>query len=121
MNPTDPEYWKTVLGSGEGRLAFRSVPLASGQAPYWYAAARIQSTNGRITDAAVALTGPEGEPRRLGVVEDALVSGKIADADAVQDAVTMLVDCTDDSAGSAAVKSYFAGWACADVVCRCLV
>lgn len=120
MNPSDPEYWKTVLGSGGGRIAFRSVPLSIGQSPYWHAGARIEFSNGRIVDAAVALTGPEDEPRRLGAIEDALISGILTDADSVLDAVVGLVDCKDDTDGSAASKNYLAGWVCADVVGRCL-
>ena len=113
--------WTDVPGGDNGRSAVRSVPLGSGKEPYWHAAARIsKSADGRIIEAVVALRGPVGEARRLGIIEQGLVSGLLTDADAVMDAVRDLVQCDDDADGTAAVKSYLAGWACADVIGRCM-
>lgn len=114
------DSWVDVLGSGEGRTAWRSAPLGSGKPAYWYAAARICKNGDRISDAVLALKGPDGVARRLGAIESRLLDGKLPDADAVLDAVRDLVECEDDADGSAAVKSYLAGWICADVVGRCL-
>ena len=119
-HPSGAEYWKTVLGSESGRMAWRSVPLKPDGPDYWHAAARIRKDGDIIVDTALALRGPDGDARRLGMVEQALLSGKLLDADGVLDAVRDLVECIDDEAGSAAAKSYLAGWICADVVGRCL-
>ncbi|MCK5250006.1 MAG: hypothetical protein KAJ98_08590 [Spirochaetaceae bacterium] len=115
------ESWNDILGTGEGRTAWRSAPLSIGKPPYWHAAARIRLTDERIAEAALALQGPRGMPRRLGVIEAGLVAGELTDADNVLDAVRDLVECVDDADGSAAAKSYLAGWICADVVGRCLL
>lgn len=112
--------WTDILGGDKGRCAERSVPLGSGKEPYWYAAARILTEDGRIVDAAVALKDPYGDARRLGIIEQGLVSGALTDADDVLDAVRDLIECIDDDDGSAAAKSYLAGWICADVVGRCM-
>jgi CO/xanthine dehydrogenase FAD-binding subunit len=112
--------WTGVLGGEAGRSAVRSVPLKAGEDPYWHAAARILAEDGRIVEAAIALKDPEGSVRRLGVIEQGLVSGTLSGADEVMDAVRDLVECVDDDHGTAAVKSYLAGWACADVVGRCM-
>ncbi len=117
----DPESWKDILGTGEGRMAWRSAPLSIGKSPYWHAAARIRLDDERIVEAALALRGPQGMPHRLGVIEAGLVAGELSDADDVLDAVRDLVECVDDSDGSAAAKSYLAGWICADVVGCCLL
>lgn len=115
------DSWIEILGSGEGRTAWRSAPLGSGKQAYWYAAARINVNGKKISDAILALKGPDGVPRRLGVIESRLIDGSLPDADAVLDAVRDLVECEDDADGSAAAKSYLAGWICADVVGRCLM
>ena len=115
-----PEPLLIALGPGEGKIVWRSVPLVSGKDLYWHAAARIQIVDGRIIDAAIALQGPQGAARRLSVVENRLMCGEINGADAVLDAVSSLVECEDDPQGSAALKSYMAGWVCADTVGRCL-
>lgn len=114
------DYWKSVLGSSGGRLAWRSAPLNSAAADYWHAGARLILEGDSVVMAAVALKDPRGEPRRLGVIEEGLVDGTLKDADDVLDAVRDLVECDDDEYGSAAAKSYLAGWVCADVVGRCL-
>jgi CO/xanthine dehydrogenase FAD-binding subunit len=101
-------------------MAWRSAPLRAGGPPFWHAAARIDISSGKITEAAVALKGPGGVVIRLDAVEYGLLSGLLADADEVLDAVRDAVDCSDDSDGSASAKSYIAGWLCADVVGRCL-
>ena len=112
--------WTDVLGGNNGRSAERSAPLASGKQPYWHAAARILEKDGRIVEAAVALKDPYGDARRLGMIEQGLVSGVLSDADTVMDAVRDLIECVDDDDGSAAAKSYLAGWICADVIGRCM-
>ena len=117
---TNPESLRILLGPGKGRRALRSAPLSIGESPYWWAAARILKTENKISEAVVLLQGPLGEPRRLGVIEAALLSGELSDADEVLDAVKDLVECEDDDEGSAAAKSFLAGWICADVVGRCL-
>jgi len=115
-----PDEWKAVLGPGGGHLAWRSAPLSPDGGDYWHAAARIRRDGDRVVEAALALRGPVGDPRRLGIIEEGLLRGDIADADGVLDAVRDLVECRDDADGSAAAKSYLAGWVCADVVGRCL-
>lgn len=114
------DSWIEILGSGEGRTASRSAPLGSGKQAYWHAAARIYTDGGKISEAVLALKGPDGGARRLGVIESRLIDGDLTDADAVLDAVRDLVECQDDTDGSAAAKSFLAGWLCADVVGRCL-
>ncbi len=120
-NESNPgEFWETVFGAGEGTLAWRSVPLKSGERAYWHAAARILGAADEVQAAAVALRGPDGGVVRLRTLERSLVAGAVANADDVLDMVRDAVDCADDEEGSAAVKSYMAGWVCADVVGRCL-
>jgi CO/xanthine dehydrogenase FAD-binding subunit len=114
------EYWKTILGGNGGRMAWRSAPLNTDSGDYWFAGARLICEGNSVTSAALALKDPSGEPRRLRVIEEGLVSGILKNADDVLDAVRDLVECRDDECGSAAVKSYLAGWICADVVGRCL-
>lgn len=75
----------------------------------------------KISDAILALKGPDGVARRLGAIESQLIDGTLTDADAVLDAVKDLVECRDDADGSAAAKNYLAAWVCADVVGRCLM
>jgi hypothetical protein len=116
----DAKYWFGIIGAEEGRMVWRSAPLSPGGAPYWHAAARISTVDGRMSDAALALRGPVGEPRRLSMIEAGLVSGELDDADKVLDAVIDLIECQDDEYGTARAKSYLAGWLCADVVGRCL-
>ena len=120
-NSTDPESWNLILGTGEGRTAWRSAPLGSGKPPYWHAAARVRRNGSDIIDVVLALRGPDGDPRRLGAIESRLESGEFSDADDLMDAVRDLVECEDDADGSAAAKSYLAGWVCADVIGRCLM
>ncbi len=114
------DYWKSVLGSGGGSMAWRSAPLSRNTGDYWHAAARIIKEGGTVRMAAIALKNPLGEPRRLGVIEEGLINGRLKNSDDVLDAVRDLVECEDDEYGSAAAKSYLAGWVCADVVGRCL-
>jgi len=109
-----------LLGTGEGRRAVRSAPLSSGKPAYWFAGARILKTCGKISEAVLFLYRSGEEPRRLAAVEEGLIGETLKNADDVLDAVKALVDCKDDSDGSAAVKSFLAGWICADVVGRCL-
>lgn len=118
--PSGADYWKTILGDDTGRIAWRSAPLSTDGDDYWHAGARISRKGETLTSVALALKDPQGEARRLCAIEDALVSGLITDADQVMDAVRDLVECEDDEYGSAAAKSYLAGWVCADVVGRCL-
>lgn len=118
----DRGYWEAFFGPGDGRMAWRSAPLTRGGPSYWHAAARIRrdAKRGGIAEARLALKDAAGVPRRLAAIEDGLVAGIINDADEVLDAVRDLVECADDADGSAAAKSYLAGWICADVVGRCL-
>ena len=106
--------------TGVEYTAERSAPLAVGERPYWFARARILRDGNSIYEAELTLSGPEGEPRHLAAIEEKLVQGEFSDADHVMDEVKDLVECEDDSSGSASVKSYLAGWICADVVGRCL-
>jgi len=112
--------WNTYFAGSEGKKAFRSAPLSPDGEPYWHAAACIDSDGTAVRSAVVLLKDPDGEPRRLGLIENGLVSGLYRDADEVMDAVRDLVECEDDGYGSAAAKSYLAGWICADVIGRCL-
>ncbi|PIE05000.1 MAG: hypothetical protein CSA76_01325 [Spirochaetales bacterium] len=114
------KYWSSVLGEGGGKMAWRSVPLKPGEKHYWHAAARITGSSETISEAAVALKGPDGRIIRLPELERELVSGNINTADAVLDEVQNLVECHDDEDGSAAIKRYLAAWICADVVGRCI-
>ncbi len=109
-----------LLGAGEGRKALRSAPLSTGKPAYWHAAARILKTGENISEAVLFLKRNGDEPQRLGMVEEALMRGELGDADDVLDAVRDLVVCEDDKEGSAAAKSFLAGWICADVIGRCL-
>ncbi|RKX72587.1 MAG: hypothetical protein DRP60_13485 [Spirochaetes bacterium] len=98
----------------------RSAPLSTGKPAYWHAAARILKTGENISEAVLFLKRNGDEPQRLGMVEEALMRGELGDADDVLDAVRDLVVCEDDKEGSAAAKSFLAGWICADVIGRCL-
>jgi|GEM_PF-2367345 len=109
-----------LIGSGEGSRALRAAPLLRGASPYWYAAARIRKSGDVISEVILVLQGPDGTPRRLAEVEDAVLRGELADADQVLDAVKEMIVCEDDKDGSAAAKSFLAGWICADVIGRCL-
>ncbi|MCK5735241.1 MAG: hypothetical protein KAH21_02135 [Spirochaetaceae bacterium] len=115
-----PNQLYHLLGTGEGKRALRSAPLSIGQSPYWYAAARIRKAGNDLSEVILFLQGPGENPRRLTRVEAALLKGELTDADGVLDAVKDMVECVDDSDGSAAAKSFLAGWVCADVIGRCL-
>ncbi len=109
-----------LLGTGEGRKALRSAPLSTGKPAYWHAAAKIRKSGEHISEVVLVLMKAGGEPQRLGIVEEALMRGELGDADDVLDSVRDLVECEDDKEGSAAAKSFLAGWICADVIGRCL-
>ena len=116
------DNWDGILGPGDGKEIRCSAPLSPGGETYWQVAARIRRNgDDGIQQAAIALKGPIGPPRRLYSVEEALVDGRLKDADDVLDAVRDLIECQDDEHGSAAAKSYIAGWLCADAVGRCLI
>jgi hypothetical protein len=114
------ESFNELIGSGKGRKAFRSAPLSIGKPAYWYAAARILKKGPHISEAVLVLRSRGNEPRRLSFIEKALIRGELIDADEVLDAVRDFVKCDDDEDGSAAAKSFLAGWLCADVISRCL-
>jgi len=109
-----------LLGAGEGRKALRSAPLSTGKPAYWHAASKIRKSGETISEAVLVLMKAGGEPQRLGIIEAALMRGELVDADGVLDAVRDMVECEDDKDGSAAAKSFLAGWICADVIGQCL-
>ncbi len=119
-NSAGLESLRRLLGTGEGRKALRSAPLSTGKPAYWHAAAKVCKSGEKISEAVLVLMKTGGEPQRLGIVEDALMRGDISNADDVLDAVRDLLECEDDKEGSAAAKSFLAGWICADVIGRCL-
>jgi hypothetical protein len=115
-----PENINSILGEGPGAVSWRSVPLKTGEKPYWFAASRIHKKNDEIYEAVIVLNNSEGFPGRLYGIEKALISGRLKNADDILDSVRDSVAEKDDSRGSAAVKKYMAGWVCADVIGRCL-
>ena len=118
--PAGLESLVGLLGSGEGQRALSSAPLTSGEPAYWHAAARINKSGEKITEAVLFLKERGEEPRRLFAVETALIEGKLKDADELLDSVRDFLADDDDTQGSAAGRNFLAAWVCADAVGRCL-
>jgi len=103
-----------------GQAMVQNITRSAGGLSVLSVAVSMETEEGQIKNAAIAVSGQSGRICRLTGVEEALVAGQLSPGKALETAVQNTVSFTSDLRGSEEYKKYLCGVTVQDCLVRCL-